>query len=141
METCLPLYTKAKQYQNHTNQERMSSGLLLENSLFSFIWLFTFDCDKRNALSLISHTTVDYISNCSLPPCFHLLCLLLGCGSAKKVKVNLEPLVDVGVDGVVLVADLLWCQTLLSGLVLCSCAILICATYRQHVPASQTAIP
>lgn len=80
-------------------------------------------------------------ANYSLLPCFYLLRLLLGGGSAKKVKVNLEPLVDAGMNGMVLVADLLWCQTLLSGLVLCSCAILICTTYKQQVPASQTAIP
>lgn len=66
----------------------------------------------------------------------HLLCLLLGGGSAKIVKVNLEPFVDAGVNSVVLVTDLLGCQALLSGLVLCSSAILICATHKQHIPAS-----
>lgn len=71
----------------------------------------------------------------------HLLGLLLCGGSAEKVKVNLEPFVDAGVNCVVLVADLLRCQALFSGFVLCSCAVLICATHKQHVPASQTAIP
>lgn len=93
----------------------------------------------------IYHITGDYIftkqANYSFLPCLHLLCLLLGSGSAKKVEANLEPLVDAGVNGVVLVADLLRCQTLLSGLVLCSCAVLICATHEQQVPASQTAVP
>lgn len=70
----------------------------------------------------------------------HLLGLLLCGGSAEKVKVNLEPCVDAGVNRVVLVADLLRCQALFSGFVLCSCPILICATHKQHVPASKTAI-
>lgn len=79
-------------------------------------------------------------ANQSILPCFHLLSLLFGSGSAKKVKVNLEPLVDAGVNGMVLVADLLGGQTFLSGLVLCCGAILVCATDIQHVPASQTAV-
>lgn len=71
----------------------------------------------------------------------HLLCLLLSGGSAKKVKINLEPFVDAGVNSMVLVTDLLWCQALLPGLVLGSCAVLVCATHVQQVPASQAAIP
>lgn len=67
--------------------------------------------------------------------------LLLCGGSAKEVKLNLEPLVNVGVDGVVLVADLLWCQALLSGLVLCGRAVLVRATHIQQVPASHAAVP
>lgn len=71
----------------------------------------------------------------------NLLCLFLRGGSAKKVKVNLEPFVDAGVNGVVLVADLLRGQTLLSGLVFRSCAVLVCATNKEQVPVSQTAVP
>lgn len=44
-------------------------------------------------------------------------------------------------DGVVLVADLLWCQALLSGLVLCGRAVLVRATHIQQVPASHAAVP
>lgn len=83
--------------------------------------------------------TADYMTNRLC--CFHLLRLLLGGGSAKIVKVNLEPFVDAGVNGMILVADLLRGQTLLSGLVLRSCAVLICATHKQHVPISQAAVP
>lgn len=72
---------------------------------------------------------------------FHSLCLLLCGGSAKKVKVDLEPAVDAGVDSVVLVADLLGRQALFSGLVLRRRAVLVCAADEQHVPASQPAVP
>ena len=74
-------------------------------------------------------------------PCPHLLCLLLSGGSAEKVKVNLEPLVDLGVNSMVLVADLLRCQALLSGLVLRRCAVLVCAAHKQQVPVPQTSVP
>lgn len=76
-----------------------------------------------------------------LVPRRHLLSLLLGGGPAEEVEVDLEPLVDAGVNGVILVADLLRGQALLPGLVLCGCAVLVRATHVQQVPASQAAIP
>lgn len=72
---------------------------------------------------------------------YTLLCLLLGCGSSKEVKVNLEPLVDGGVNDMVLVTDLLWRQTLLYGLVLCSRAVLVCPAHKQDIPAAQSTVP
>lgn len=72
---------------------------------------------------------------------YTLLSLLLGGGSSKEVKVNLEPLVDGGVNGMVLVTDLLWRQTLLDGLVLCSRAVLVCPTHKQDIPATQSTVP
>ena len=71
----------------------------------------------------------------------HLLCLLLRGGSAKEIKVDLEPLVDAGVDGVVLIADLLRCQVLLSGLVFRGRAVLVRPADEQQVPASQATVP
>lgn len=71
----------------------------------------------------------------------HLLGLLIRGGSTEKVKVDLEPLVDAGVNGVVLVADLLRGQTLLSGLVLRGRSVLVCAAHEQQVPAAQAAVP
>lgn len=71
----------------------------------------------------------------------NLLCLLLCGGSPKEVKVNLEPSVDAGVNSMVLVTYLLRRQSLLSGLVLGSCSILVCATDKQHIPTPQAAIP
>lgn len=73
--------------------------------------------------------------------CYTLLCLLLGGGSSKEVKVNLEPLVDGGVNGMVLVTDLLWCQTLLYGFVLCSRAVLVRPTHKEDIPATQSTVP
>lgn len=70
----------------------------------------------------------------------HLLRLLLRGGSPEKVKVDLEPLVDAGVNGVVLVADLLRGQTLLSGLVLRGRSVLVGAAHEQQVPAAQAAV-
>lgn len=72
--------------------------------------------------------------------CFHLLRLLLRGGSSEKVKVDLEPLVDAGVNGVILVTDLLRGQTLLSGLVLRGRAVLVRAAHEQQVPAAQAAV-
>lgn len=71
----------------------------------------------------------------------HSLRLLLGGGSPEEVKVDLEPLVDAGVDGVVLVADLLRGQTLLSGLVLRGRPVLVGAAHEQQVPAAHAAVP
>lgn len=100
--------------------------------------LFTFDYWKKEKL-VFNFLLISRFSFAHFWPT-NLLCLFLSGGSAKKVKVNLEPFVDAGVNGMVLVADLLRCQTLLSGLVLCSCAVLISATHKKQVPASQTTV-
>lgn len=41
----------------------------------------------------------------------------------------------------VLVTDLLWRQTLLYGLVLCSRAVLVCPAHKQDIPAAQSTVP
>lgn len=72
---------------------------------------------------------------------WHLLGLSLSGGSAKEVKVDLEPLVDAGVDGIVLVADLLRCQALFPRLVLRGCPVLIRPADVEQIPAPLAAIP
>lgn len=69
-----------------------------------------------------------------------LLSLAFSGGATEEIKVNLEPLVDGGVDGVIFVADLLRRQTLLTGLVLRRRPVLICTADEQQIPASQTPI-
>lgn len=71
---------------------------------------------------------------------FLLLRLPVGGGATEKVEVDLEPLVDGGVDGVIFIADLSRCQTLLTSLVFSCRSILICTADIQQIPASQTAV-
>lgn len=67
---------------------------------------------------------------------------LMGCGGAAKVvKGDFEPLVDLGMDSVVLITDLLRCQPLLHGLCLCGSAVLISTAQVQRVPVAQTTVP
>ncbi len=66
--------------------------------------------------------------------------LLLGGGAPEEVEVDLEPPVDVGVDGVIFVADLLRRQTLLTSLVLRRRPVLIRTADEQQVPVAQTAV-
>lgn len=65
----------------------------------------------------------------------------MGGSSAEEVKVDLEPLVDIGVDGVVLVTDLLRGQPFLPRLVLGGRPVLIGPTDVQQIPAPLAAIP
>ena len=62
--------------------------------------------------------------------------MLFGAGSAKQLGVALEPLVNLLVDLVVLVADLLWCHALLDGFDLSGCSVLVCAADEDGVVAS-----
>jgi len=66
---------------------------------------------------------------------------LLGSGcSSEEVEVNVEPLVDVSVDGEVFVADLLAGDFLLEGFGFSGCAVLVCTAYVYSIMANQTAI-
>ncbi|KAH3776078.1 hypothetical protein DPMN_177491 [Dreissena polymorpha] len=66
--------------------------------------------------------------------------LLLCSSSAEVVKVNIEPFVDVAVEGRVLVTYLLRGETLRYGLGLRSGPILVCTADVQHVVVAQTTI-
>lgn len=70
-----------------------------------------------------------------------LLGLLLGGGSSEEVEINLEPLVNGGMHGMVLVADLLRRQPLLERLVLRRRAVLVRPAQIQDIPASQPTVP
>ena len=59
------------------------------------------------------------------------LCLLCGRRSAEVVEVDVEPLVDLGVQRVVLVADLLRRQSLFQRLRLGRRAVLVSAAHVQ----------
>lgn len=76
----------------------------------------------------------------------HLLCLgspgLLGRGGAAEVvEGDAEPAVDVGVQGVVAVAELLRAQPLLQRPRLRGRAVLVRAAHEQRVPVPQAAVP
>jgi hypothetical protein len=69
------------------------------------------------------------------------LCLLLRRCSAKLVEADVEPLVDLAVQRVVLVADLAGGESLLHGLGLGRRAVLVRAAHVQHVVATQPGKP
>lgn len=68
------------------------------------------------------------------------LCLLRRSGTAKLVKIAVEPLVDFGVKSVVMITDLLTRLTFLSGLGLSGCTILVGTADVNSVVASKTAV-
>ena len=71
----------------------------------------------------------------------NVLCLVFGCGAAEVVERDVEPLVDLFVHLVVLVADLLRSDSFLQGLVLRRCPVLVCAADEQTVVAHRATIP
>ena len=60
---------------------------------------------------------------------------------AEVIEVAVEPLVDLGVECVVLVANLLGCHTFLTSFRLSRSSILVCAANVDSVVASETAVP
>ena len=68
------------------------------------------------------------------------LCLFLGCGTAKVIKRNAEPLVDLIVDFAVFVADFEWCHTFFCGLGFGGSAVLVRPTNKQRIDAAETTI-
>ena len=68
-------------------------------------------------------------------------CLLWCCGSSKFVKVTIKPLVDLFVDGMVLVTDLSWSLSLLSGLCLSGSSILVSAANVEDIVACKSSEP
>lgn len=62
-------------------------------------------------------------------------------GPAEQIKLDVEPRVDVPVDGEVLVADLPRGELLLQCLCLRGRAVLVSAADVQRVPVAQAAVP
>jgi len=73
----------------------------------------------------------DFLSN---------LCLLLCRSPSEKISIAVEPLVDLLVDGVVLVANTLWGQAFLNCLCLGGGAILICSADIHGVVPTESAV-
>ena len=71
----------------------------------------------------------------------HSLSLLRCASFPKVVELNVEPLVDLTVDGMVLGADLLGSKPLLQGFCLSGCSILVCATNIKDVVVAKPAVP
>ena len=71
----------------------------------------------------------------------HSLSLLCCAGFPKVVELNVEPLVDLTVDGMVLGADLLGSKPLLQGFCLSGRSILVCATNIKDVVVAKPAVP
>ena len=69
------------------------------------------------------------------------VCLLLRRRAAPVVETDIEPLVNFGVDRVVLVAELLRCDILLNGFGFCCGAVLIGAADEEGGVAAAFAIP
>lgn len=127
----LPLHIEIRHFQVWS-PKFMFLSLLKSFILINLFLIKSFKTFKNTESILFSVRVLNSLRN--------LLRLLLCGGSSKEVKVNLEPFVDAGVNSVVLVTDLLGRQALLSSLVLGSCAVLIRATDKQHVPPSQVGV-
>lgn len=66
--------------------------------------------------------------------------LPLGSGAAEVIEVTVEPLIDALVDGEVVIADLFRSLTLLKGLGLSRCTVLVSTAHIQGVVAGEAAI-
>ena len=71
----------------------------------------------------------------------HSLSLLCCASFPKVVELNVEPLVDLTVNGMVLGADLLGSKPLLQGFRLSGCSIFVCATNIKDVVVAKPAVP
>lgn len=67
--------------------------------------------------------------------------LLWCCRPSKVIERDVEPLVDLLVNDMILVADLLWRQALLPGFCFGGSAVLVCSAHVQCVVSTKTAEP
>ena len=95
------------------------------------LWAVLLVDDLLRCLSFLAQGVEDIVSDIGV-------FLGRGGGPSKFVEVAIEPLVNFGVDGVVIIADLLWSLVLLACFGFCGGSVLVCTTNIDGVVACES---
>ena len=95
------------------------------------LWAVLLVDDLLRCLSFLAQGVEDIVSDIGV-------FLGRGGGPSKFVEVAIEPLVNFGVDGVVIIADLLWSLVLLACFGFCGGSILVCTANIDGVVACES---